>query len=671
MKSELLLTGVFLLVMSANAQGVSTTDSTGVDKEAVLRGVDVTGYRKIEHGDAVKSVFTLNKKLPKNTKIEKALQELPGITRTEKGFVFAGNERISRLLIDGMEATLEEVVKLNVSEVEKVEVKHLTLEGNDYDGEINIVRKKVSIRALNGELGGTVGTLRSNNGLSSRLSYQDRRFEAVLNADVVSHRYDRLFDMQRTFHTGTQETYSSDGTGTVWQKFGSFRSTYVPSQALSMMFSHIYMGHSVSTNDHTRNIDGSNSEINRDEGITNHMTNVVVRYSQNAHNRLSLKGRLHHYKNTNDLNSMDLQTYKVKMNEYSAEAVQEMDSLRLLRSWHSLAVGGKFVLRDKDLSADDELRGSIYAAYVTDFFRLSDRVSLNWQLKSEWAGYDLLSSSYHEFSLLPSMSVNYTLPKGSLLLTGERVVLRPSVDYLSPKVFYVNEVVKEYGNPDLKAEYTDKYKIRYNQQIRNMQVGLTVSYSYVSRLIAPVYKSDYDVKTYENAGYGNITSFGVSLMKPFLDYRLTFNANAHTTYYDYRLSSANRSSALASGNAGWGWGASMNVVYVSTKEWMFNANVNVVGKRRELSSTDSQRPALNLSVEKSFFKDRLTLSVSGMQLLGTKTWQTIDFVSAREKTNVDISMTNVLLSLRWTFGKHFASRAVGSVIENDDISTKQ
>ena len=330
MKRKLVLLVLALyVIVSVNAQGIISKDSAVVDKEAQINEVHVTGYKRIEQSNAQMSVFQLNTKLPKKTKAEIAICELPGILRDEKGFKLAGNERASKLLIDGMEATLDEVKSLNASEIEKVEVKHLSIEGNEYDGEINIIRKKRNDMMLNGELGLSSGTVRSNYGIIPRLSFQNSRIDLMGMADITYHRYGKDINVKRVLSTGNEQMYLSNGTTGVWQKFASLRSNCTFSSSVSAMFSYVYMGHDVEVDEKTKNLDESNGEINRNEIISNHFINAVVRFSQNDNSRLFIKGRFHHYGNTNDVEQLSSVVYKVRMNEYSAEVLQEADSLKL------------------------------------------------------------------------------------------------------------------------------------------------------------------------------------------------------------------------------------------------------------------------------------------------------------------------------------------------------
>ena len=76
-------------------------------------------------------------------------------------------------------------------------------------------------------------------------------------------------------------------------------------------------------------------------------------------------------------------------------------------------------------------------------------------------------------------------------------------------------------------------------------------------------------------------------------------------------------------------------------------------------------------IQKSFLNDKLTFSLSGQGLLRIR--QDIDyrFRDAFERLNTTIKYSNILLTVKWNFGKQFAHRSVGSGIENDDITIKE
>jgi hypothetical protein len=331
----------------------------------------------------------------------------------------------------------------------------------------------------------------------------------------------------------------------------------------------------------------------------------------------------------------------------------------------------KAILRGNQTSGAETLHNDVYVAYLNDRFNLSKRWSLYWQLNMEWAQYRAHDMKKNEYSLLPSVRLNYRKGKSSLSLTAERYVIRPSVDYLNPDVFYINEVSQIIGNPDLNAQYNNRFNLSFQQQIKSAMLTLSSSYQYLSDDIELVYNEDMNSATYMNAGCGNILGFTVSYMQPFLKNRLTINTSFETKYYDFRIANSLRGMVQSMGNAGWGYRASLYASYISTKQWYYMVTGSVNTYIREMSSVTTQLPMLSFTIQKSFLKNKLTVSLSGMQLLNTRIKKEFLFRTASETMTNKTYDSNISLSLTWNFGKVFMPRRVGDTISNNDIQVKQ
>lgn len=648
-----------------------SSDTTVVEKEATINEVVVKAFKRIEKGDAKKSVFKLNAKLPENIKADMALQELPGITSDNEGFRIAGNDRVSKLLIDGIEATQDEIRALKASDIDRVEVKHVSTEGNKYAGEINVIRKKRHDTMLYGSLGVSGSMIRRMESVTPNISYRNDRFEVSFLGGLTRHESNLNTSMDRWLADGEHQAFKSDGNSTVWQRLALLKSSYLFSDKLSMFLSYGYFNYDIKQRNDIISISGMSGKNDLHEKVDNHITNAMLKYAINNNNRLFLKGRFQFYRDKNKTEQQAFDDYSSMMREYSIEVLQEIDSLRLFRNWHEVNYGLKAILRGNQTSGAETLHNDVYVAYLNDRFNLSKRWSLYWQLNMEWAQYRAHDMKKNEYSLLPSVRLNYRKGKSSLSLTAERYVTRPSVDYLNPDVFYINEVSQIIGNPDLNAQYNNWFNLSFQQQIKSAMLTLSSSYQYLSDDIELVYNEDMNSATYMNAGYGNILGFTVSYMQPFLKNRLTINTSFETKYYDFRIANSLRGMVQSMGNAGWGYRASLYASYISTKQWYYMVTGSVNTYIREMSSVTTQLPMLSFTIQKSFLKNKLTVSLSGMQLLNTRIKKEFLFRTASETMTNKTYDSNISLSLTWNFGKVFMPRRVGDTISNNDIQVKQ
>lgn len=672
MKKENILIIAFLCVsITGNAQG-NPSDTLVVEKEAELQGVGVIGYRKIEQSDAKKSVYRLNPNLPKTIMTDIALTELPGLQKTSNGFRLMGNERTCKLLIDGIETSIDEINRLKASEVDRIEIRHVSADDSQYAGEIHIIKKSVHARLLNGELAVTSGTYREYEDLAPQFSFKDGRIEVTGMGSVIHNKQEKELTMERVSE-GKQETYSQEGKTSSWQYFGLLRSSYEFSKRMSAMLLYAYTKLDAKNDNDITNINRQHTSNRINEVIDHHLANAVLRYNISNISRLFLKGRYQRYRDRNEVMEQNFRSsaYTSLMNEYSFEVIYKLDSIRLLNLWHEINLGFKGIIRNNLPSGIEALRNNVYMAYFNDNLNLSEKWSLYWQLRLEHGKYRLPKVNKREILLLPSFNLNYKLSKGKVLLSAEKYVTRPSVDYLNPDVFYTSEVTQVYGNPELNSQYNYRGSLKYSQQLRASMIGVLFSHRYSEGIIDRVFIDDYNSSRYENAGYGNVSNLTLNGYLPLCDHRLNINAAVEGNYYDFRLSSAFSDKTQSTGSAGWGYGASVNINYISSKNWFFNINGSINNRIHDLNSVTINNPMIYFLIQKSFLNDKLTFSLSGQGLLNIRQDRDYRFRNAFERLNTTIKYSNILLTVKWNFGKQFAHRSVGSGIENDDITIKE
>jgi hypothetical protein len=659
-------------VCSLGLAQTDLSDTLTIEKEAELQGVNVTGYRKIEQSDARKSIYRLNPNLPKTIMTDIALTELPGLQKTSNGFRLMGNERSCKLLIDGIETSIDEINRLKASEVDRIEIRHVSADDSQYAGEINIIKKRVHARLLSGELAVTSGTYREYEGFAPQLSYKDGRIEMTGMGSVIHNKQEKELTMERVSE-GKQETYNQEGKTSSWQYFGLLRSSYEFSKKLSGMLFYVYTKLDAKNDNSIINIDHQHTNNRINEVIDHHLVNAVLRYNISNNSRLFLKGRYQRYCDRNEVveQSLPSSNYTSLMNEYSFEAIYKLDSIRLLNLWHEMNWGVKGIFRNNLPSGTDALRNNVYMAYVNDNLNLSNKWSLYWQLRLEHGEYRLAKVSKRETLLLPSFNLNYKLSKGKVLLSAEKYVSRPSVDYLNPDVFYTSEVTQVYGNPELNSQYNYRCALRYSQQLRGSMIGVSFSHRYSKGIIDRVYTNDFNISRYENAGCGNVSNMTLNGYLPLCDHRLNINAAIEWNYYDFRLSSAFSDKTQSTGCAGWGYGSSVNISYISSKNWFFNINGSINNRIHDLNSVTKNNPMIFFLIQKSILNDKVTFSLSGQGLLNIRQNKDYNFRDALERMNIKNNFSNFLLTVKWTFGKQFAHRSVGSGIENDDITIKE
>lgn len=646
-------------------------DTFTVYKEVELSEVLVKSYKRIEQSDAKKSVYKVTSKMPKNTKADVALMGLPGLINDNSGFHIAGSERVCKLLIDGQEATKSEIEGLDASEIARVEIKHISVEGNQYDGEINVIRRKHDQTLLNGSVELGAGLLRKQTSLYPALSFRSEKFDLSAMLSTMKYTQNNNIQMKRLLtNNGFPAFYSSDGIIKNKQEFAMLKTSYFFSSRISAYLQYQYFDLDSKQNNNNVNLDGTNKLTDTRMTINNHSINGVLRCNLNSKTRFFLKGQAMLYRNTNEVEQLDDTYYSSKMRQYSVEALHELDCLNILSRQNEVNYGFKGIFRSNIPHAISTLHNNVYMAYLNDKFDFGKTWSAYIQLKEEFADYKQPSSHTYKWSFLPSVSISYKTPKGNLSLTGERYVSRPSIDQQNPDVYYTNEVMKLYGNPDLKPQYNNVVSLKGSQQVNGAFLSLSAAYRYATGLIDPIYSNNLNSSTYMNAGYGNVSTITASYMQPLLGRRLNLNTSASARYYDYRISTRMQQLSQSSGNSGWGYNASIFISFMSTKKWFYTFRMILDTRIHDINSVTKSRPNAWISVSKSVFKDKLKLSIAYNNIFNQKREIIYLFRDAQQSYTTDTKLSNIVISATWNFGKKFRTRNIGTNINNDDITTK-
>jgi len=104
-----------------NGKPPRTSSRTRWYRGGTLGEVKVKAYRKIVKGEGNKMVLGIREEaFLKTAKTDVVLRSLPMIQETDQGYCLQGQTQSAKLLIDGIEATLEEVRKLSASEIKQV-----------------------------------------------------------------------------------------------------------------------------------------------------------------------------------------------------------------------------------------------------------------------------------------------------------------------------------------------------------------------------------------------------------------------------------------------------------------------------------------------------------------------------------------------------------------------
>lgn len=641
-------------------------------KPIALDGVKIIGYNKKSKINAEKVIFKIDTDgLLKYAKANMALRRIPNVVYSDsKGtFTLMGNRKSAKVLVDGIETSHEELLKIEASDIDRVELRYVGFNDDNCSGEINVILIKNLPRLYKGDI--NIGSQLLNKGFSGGHSFTIR--SNIIDCSTWFYYYNNRQKTGHEIDRDNSNVYSSERGVHVQQYSAGCKAKIFLSNKWNTVFSFYTFGF-MGPATVSRKLNGNmQPQQKSDESFYNNTTNLVIKHNINSHERLFIKSRFFNYKSTNST-SPPTSDYTGRMNELSGNFVYEADSIAAFSKFHNFAAGYKGIYRASVLiSSDKYYNSSVHQLYIKDNLTLSDNLDLFVLLRGELDGYRFENERpIRRSAFLPSASLQYETAGGSLCATYLRSIERPNVDYLNPDILYLNEFSKVKGNPYLGSQYTDKITLRYDRQIKDNSFTATASFESIKNIIDNIHINDYNLSTYENIGKGKIVELNISYNKPLFSNALNLNLGVGGGHAVYKIDPQYSSISLSRGNIGWYFKSSANISFLMPKEWFVNVSMNYTSKDILPDATLYKKPAIDVIVTKSLLKNNLELSLQYYDIFRLSgDWRTKRRFKGINQVETRRMQSLLLFSLEYRFGRRFKSRTVGNDIENDDIKTKK
>ena len=374
---------------------------------------------------------------------------------------------------------------------------------------------------------------------------------------------------------------------------------------------------------------------------------------------------------SNNSDYIDLTNRYSENHDKTTSHTFQLDYTMPLGAGQTLSLGGKLQLHDatadskyylKDIydpssSSDYEYKNSILAGYG-EYAGNWNKFGLKAGLRYEYTWQDV---EYHlgngeDFkkdygTLVPTASLQYNLGMGSNLgLTYNMRISRPGISYLNPYVDKTNPIAISYGNPELDVEKNHNLSLVYNVFTSKLSVNLNLHHNFVDNAISQY--SFYDADNLLNTTYGNVVQRHQTGLSGYVNYLLTKDTrvffNGGINYTDLR------SDALDQSNSGWTFNAMLGLQQTLPWDLKLSAFAITSTKNYTLQGWSGGFNLLTASLSKSFFNDKLNLSVSA--LIGLNKGGKINIESeSRGKNftsynNVSVPIGGVTFTVSYTFG---------------------
>ena len=392
-------------------------------------------------------------------------------------------------------------------------------------------------------------------------------------------------------------------------------------------------------------------------------------------------------------------------NENTTEHTFQLDYTTPFSKIHTLETGLKYILRnntseddryeqlalnsgdytyDTEHSSHYKHRNDIFAAYLGYGLKLkkfTGRLGMRYEHTLQDVEYKLGRGddfTKHFNDLVPSASIGYKLAQTSNLRLGyDMRIYRPGIWYLNPYIDDTTPTNIRQGNSYLDSEKSNTFSLRYSNFTPKFNINLALLYSFTQNSIESVTKLIPDTQipglknptgkevlytTYENIGHVQGT---------YLTTYVNWNATKNTRIYmNSRLSYTDMNDGGTLKNHGWDLFLYGGAQQMLPKDWQLSLNLYAYTPRVTLQGRSNGYSNYSLSIQKSWLKKRLNLTLSASNFL--KKYKSLD--SSMEDTFFysdnwsKINVQRFSLSISYRIGELKASvRKAERSINNDDV----
>lgn len=626
-----------------------------------------------------KTIFKVNSKdFLKNSKADVALKTIPNVSITNQGITI-DNRKKAMLFIDGIESSIEDLNRLDIKEINKIEV--MSNPSASYGeeltgGVINIIRKEPKENFYKGEIEAYRGIRLNSFGIIPSISYKNKTFtfktfysyginnqsnNSVLNRINNSKIYNQISDR--------------DVKG--WQDYLSSRLKVIITQKSNIVISgnsFRYSFNGSSFGEIKENNITTNYESIDKEKLSKVTLNSVYNYRVNNENSVFLKFKYFNYSNTNSSTYLsNFINIFSNIDERTIELNYEKSDIKLFTFPVEISIGYKNTFRKFDFNTSNfNISQNINSLYLNSDLILNDKFSFFTSLlfDNTSSKNSNIKSNYN--NLLPSLSILYKInTNNNLRFDYTRKITRPSANYLNPNPIFINPINTLQGNPYLQPQIKNTFELTLSKKMNNNNpINLKIFNEIFKNLITETFSQNNGaiINTFNNIGTANITGVNLSFTrKLFKKVDININNGVNYNYYN-----SNSTQSIIQENKGYSFNSSINVYATIKDRVSLNLNSNFNSHNYDLIQTTIFKPLLNFDAETAMFKDKLNIRLSYFDMfsLYSKTKNKISYLNFEQNiTNIN-KMTNLTLTLIYSFGKSFNDRFSNPIIENIDIKTK-
>ena len=411
--------------------------------------------------------------------------------------------------------------------------------------------------------------------------------------------------------------------------------------------------------------------------------------------------------------NVDYAPRKTENTTGSAEHTFQIDYSAPVTDIFTVEAGGKYIYRPKksdgltyrnadgnltlldDQTVDYSNNDNIGALYTQVAAKLTPKLSIRGGIRYEYTYQSVKYNNNHDrdFSIdyntwVPSATLNYSISMmQNLSFTYNMRISRPNERQLNPYRDYSTMGQVSFGDPSLEVQKFHNFGVSYGLFSMKQNLNLSLRYSTSDNGISqwsfvPNYftdltslhilinDADLDLthNTYTNATKSDTYS-GNLYYSIQIGRSIRFFTNASITYSDMKNAVSETS------NDGWNGNIFANLQYTTPFKLKISAGAMMSSKRKSINGTMSGMNMGIFSMEKSFLKDKLTLSFSAMLDLKHGMDMVMENKTYGQGFDNYMRMSNGMgrfgISISYKFGKNIQVKRAKNTIQNDDFEHTQ
>ncbi|MDB5284911.1 MAG: outer rane beta-barrel protein, partial [Bacteroidota bacterium] len=689
-----------------------------------LGETEISATKSLITKNAEKTVFNVAQS-PSNQvgTAEDVLRNMPGVSVDQKGNVSILGKQGIKILVDGLPNALAQsdlpsfLKSIPASSIEAIEL--ITNPSAKYDAEgnagiINIKLKKGKTDGLNGSLSAGYGILDRYNA-TANINYRKKKINVFADyAFNYGKSTNRYIEGRTISLNDTTSYYNLDSKGTETHMNNSLKAgiDYFINDKNTLTYTvggnysnfHWYsdaLGQSFgSTENKMASYNSTDDEKNNNFSISNDITyrkkfdtteheldidisHTYVKGGNDARlNSLgydsigaySLANSLQrHTSSGNNIHNFIFQLDYIhplkKLKGYKIEAGVKNETTLNRNVFNAYTVANNVELFDSLLSNNFNYTENIAAAYgiMSGTWKKLLSYSAGLRMEHTYIQSNNNSVSKNYFSFFPSASLAAAFSETqSLSASYSRRVQRPQFRQINNTISYIDQYSTWQGNSFLQPSFSHIVSLNYTAMVKQHMFSLEASGNFQSDGFIESTRVDSNrisrggVANGTNSKTFNFTFYTKLQLTKWWDLQLN-----HAYTYSYYGFKEGLNTAPISGHSYMLW---MNTSFTFWKKTVIEISGWFNSGGVQPQGTTKLSGVLNASIKKSFFKDRLTISVAGHNLLQTMHWHwTVNNSGIQTNGSWQSFERNVMFTLTYRFGSNAQAQQRREKESNDRL----